>query len=809
MFRNFFITAYRNITGNKVQSVIQVISLSIGVTAAILIGLTVSRELSYDRFHKNYDRIYRLEHGNSIKLVPGIGHHLKQNMPEIENVVRMITWEGKDDTRALILLGDDSTDERTVNIPHQYWADSSILNVFTFDLIQGDRKSALRVPQTCLISRSAARTLFGEKDPIGERTSMGTITGVFEDLEASHFEINVLAAMVNHDSLGGIPRGEPGYLQQLHHSFNNFITYVLLPEGADPGRIEQKIFAFFEPMPEAYYYTEHEDRFHLRPLGELYFCTDNALEDHYSRHGNPGQLKILSAVSLIILLLAMINYINLTTTRASMRFREVAIRKVAGSSRIKLVLQFQFESILLSLFSLLVALTLAQLLIPGFNNLALSELDPGLMLKPLPLTVFLGFTVLIGAVSGLYPAIAMGRVKPVPALSQQGMKGPGSAVLRRVLLTGQFAISMILIIAVFTFYRQLNYMKNADLGFQKDHMVISSSTGRFGNDYPYQETVRERLLRNPSISGVTFSNLFMGDQEITGAWIFKANENETRLSLLFVDPGFMEVFEINMVEGRNLSWDRPADNTRNLKDGELWNVLINKSARKVFELDSAVGTVLRIEGNSDFGGKVIGVVDDFHFQSQHHRIKPSIYIWGQYQGKAAVRISPGNVAATLQYIEEVMESPSPYLSNLQFTFLDDRFDRQYARDERYATLISAFTLIAIIIACLGLFGLSSFLAARKVKEIGIRKVFGASVRTVFIFLSREFIKWVVISIVIALPLGYLIMHRWLQGYAYRTSIPWWIFVLAILIGFAITFATVTWQSLKTARTNPVDSLRYE
>jgi len=809
MFRNFLITAYRNIAGNKVQSVIQVISLSIGFTAAILIGLTVSRELSYDRFHKNYDRIYRLEHGKNIRLAPGIGHYLKQNMPEIENVVRMITWEVKDDTRALILLGDDSTDKRTVNIPHQYWADSSIFNVFTFNLIQGDQKSALRVPKTCLISRSAARTLFGEEDPIGERTGMGTITGVFEDLETSHFEINVLAAMVNHDSLGGIPRGEPGYLQQLDHTFCHFITYVLLPEGADPGQIERKIFAFFEPVPEATYYTEYEDRFHLRPLGDIYFCADHALNDHYSRHGNPGQLKILSAVALIILLLAMINYINLTTTRASMRFREIAIRKVAGSSRRKLVLQFQFESILLSLFSLLVALTLVQLVIPGFNRLALSELDPRFMLKPLELIVFLGFTVLIGAVSGLYPAIAMGRIKPVPALSQQGMKGPGSVVLRRGLLTGQFTISIILIISVFTVYRQLNYMKTADLGFQKEHTVIISSLGHFGNDYAYQETVRERLLRNPSISGVTFSNLFMGDQEIIGTWLFKANENEARLSHKFVDPGFMEVFEINMVEGRNFSWDRPADNTKNLKDGELWNVLINKSAMHELELDSALGTVLRVAGMPDFGGKVVGVVDDFHFQSQHHQIKPSMYIWGGYQGKAAVRISPGNITATLRFIEKVMESPSPYLSNLQFTFLDERFDRQYARDERYAVLISAFTLIAIIIACLGLFGLSSFLAARKVKEIGIRKVFGASVRTVFIFLSREFIKWVVISIVIALPLGYLIMHRWLQGYAYRTSIPWWIFVLAILIGFAITFATVTWQSLKTARTNPVDSLRYE
>jgi len=809
MFRNFFITAYRNIAGNKVQSVIQVISLSIGFTAAILIGLTVSRELSYDRFHENYDRIYRLEHGNSIKLAPGIGHRLKQNMPEIENVVRMITWEGKDDTRALILLGDDSTDERTVNIPHQYWADSSVFEIFTFDLIQGDRNSALRVPQTCMISRSTALTLFGEEDPIGKRTSMGTITGVFEDLEPSHFEISVLAAMVNHNSLGGIPRGEPGYLQQLHHSFDNFITYVLLPDGADPGQIEEKIFDFFEPVPEASYYTEQETRFRLRPLGDIYFCTDDALNDHYSRHGNLRQLKILSAVALIILLLAMINYINLTTTRASMRFREVAIRKVAGSSRSKLVLQFQFESILLSLFSLLVALTLVQLMIPGFNRLALSELDPGLMLNPLHLIVFLVSAVLIGAVSGLYPAIAMGRIKPIPALARKGLKGPGSVGLRRVLLTGQFAISMILIIAVFTVYRQLNYMKTADLGFQKEHMVISSGIGRFGRDYTYQETVRERLLRNPSISGVTFSNLFMGDQENTPAWLFEAKGIETRLSLMMADPDFIKVFEINMVEGRNFSWDRPSDNSQNLKDGEWRNVLINKSARQEFELDSAVGTVLRISGSPDIIGKVVGVVDDYHFQSQHHQIKPSIYVWGEYQGKAAIRITPGNTAATLRFIEEVMESPSPELSNLQFTFLDERFDRQYRRDERYAVLISAFTLIAIIIACLGLFGLSSFLAARKVKEIGIRKVFGASVRTVFIFLSREFIKWVVISIVIALPLGYLIMHRWLQGYAYRTSISWWIFALAILIGFAITFATVTWQSLKTARTNPVDSLRYE
>lgn len=808
MFRNFFISAHRNIVGNKLQSAIQVISLSIGLNSMILIGLTLRKELSYDKFNENYERIYRLEFGDMSKLVPAIGHRIKQNLPEAENVVRLVTWESKEDTRLFRYWNGDTTEILSMNIPHQYWADSSFFDVFTVHLIQGNRKTALRIPKTCVISESTARRVFGDEDPVGRKTSMGIITGIFKDLKQSHLEINVLGSMISPDSIGGYARGDSEYLNTFGSEFN-YITYLMLAEGTDPGKVEQRIDELIKPLPQAFFYADSPAKFHLRPLKNLYFNTGIIADDNYSRHGNLDQLRILALVALIILILALINYTNLATARASIRIKEVAVRKVLGASMRQTIFQFQVESILFVLFSLAVALTLSQLIIPGFNNLALTELELHILWKPFNFLIIFLSALVIGALAGIYPAISLGKIEVSPAFSGKAGNRPGSLLLRRILLTVQFGISLILIISVLTIFRQLHFMKFADLGFDKGLVVTSSGVGQHGNDGHWQKRVKERLLKDPSIMGVTFAQAFMGDQ--LGVKInYRVNGTEHPVPVIMTDPDYLNVFDIELVEGRNFSWDRPADYTPGpgpLKNTAM-HVLVNESAVELFGLESPVGTTLSGSWDDPTEQVIIGVVKDHHFRSLQYEIRPLIYYWGLYRGKAAIRISPYKVSSTLSYIEEVFKSEM-LGSNEQFTFLDDRYQRQYRRDEQYAILITVFTVVALILACLGLFGLSSFMAARKVKEIGVRKVLGASEKSVYRLLALEFTKWVAISILVALPAGVLLMHRWLQNYAYHTTVVWWIPLMTILIAFMVTFFTVSWHSLRTARTNPVNALRYE
>jgi putative ABC transport system permease protein len=582
------------------------------------------------------------------------------------------------------------------------------------------------------------------------------------------------------------------------------MTYLLLPENADPAYFEKRIHDLFKPKwIREFNYTEAFD-FTLRPLRDIYMSTELENEWNNFLHGNRKMLNILLAVALFTLIIAIINYINLTTARASLRAREVSIRRVVGSTKMKLIGYFLTESLIVAFLSFLLALTIVQMVLPGFNRLASTDLS----ILPAPIHELIFFAVLAisltALLSGIYPSLYMTRFRTVISLTKGREAAGRQTVFRRILLSFQYTISVMLIIGVIVILNQLNYMKNADLGFNKE-LVITSRDTWFVPDLSKRDLVRAKLLQNPDIKAIAFAQFLVGGEQFTALGKVTVQGTEKQVLWRYTEPDFFDLMGIELLDGRNFSRDRdrPTDGTED--SSKVRKVIINETAMREFGLESPVGEFMDTKTRKL---EIIGVIKDFHCQSQHEKIVPTIYNWhGGFMRYWHIKIAPENVPATLRFIKKelgsMMDNPFNY------SFLDDTFEIQYETDERTAKVIGIFAIVAVLISCMGLFGLSTFMAARRTKEIGIRKAMGASERTLFLLLSLEFVKWISLSVIIACPVAWIIMNRWLQNFAYRTNISWWIFALAILIAFLIAFSTITWQSLKTARTNPVEALRYE
>jgi putative ABC transport system permease protein len=810
MIRSYFVIAIRYILRNKVQSIIQILSLTIGITAIILIGLYVDHELSYDKFNEKIDRIYRLEYGDNAGQVSAIGHQIKENFPEVDNVVRMLTWGG-DGLATIRYISDQGREsERKIELKSKYiYCDSTVFDVFTFPFIQGDPASALRDPYSIVLTEHTAREIFGSKDPVGEvlwlwdMTDKYTVTGVIHDVKNFHIDIDILLSMV---SVGE----DTTFLKNTLNSYNSgscYYTYLLLPHHYDVSRTEKNINTFLMDKAKDITYLSEVLTFSMRPLEEIYFSSLLKNELGYSRHGNLKLLKILSAIAIFILVLACINYINLTTARASLRSREVGIRKVSGSLKYSLIVQFLVESVIISLVSLLIAITLVQVLLPTFNQLAMIELSLERFFKPGTILLSITGILLLGFMAGIYPAFYLTTFQPVAFLKGEQLTGVRSVLFRRVLLTFQFAISVVLIIGLLTILRQLKYMKTADLGFDKELIVVHPSYGNMHWEFHKRLVFKENLLRHPNIQKVAFG-WGPGGKEDTFTGFVEYSGIKLKPNYLDIDPDYFGLLDIELLQGRNFSWDIK-DDYRDRLNPEAWKgrIIINETALREFGMLSLEdGDNLIFEGG--FRGELIGIVEDFHFVSLQYKIEPYIFVWMEPLPEICIKILPNNIQETIKYIKNEVESMVPE-ATFEYKFLDDYYNQQYKNDERLARIISNFAIVALLIGCLGLFGLSSFMAARRTKEIGIRKAMGASVRMVFLLLSGEFVKWIALSVIIACPVAWFIMKKWLQGFAYRTNIGLGTFILAIVVAFTIAFITVAWQSFKTARTNPIEALRYE
>jgi len=801
MLRNFIITSLRILWRNKLVSAINILSLSIGITAFILIVLYVHHETSYDKFNKNYDRIYRLEVDDYAQAPHQVAILAKERIPEIDEITQ-IGLPNYIRTFNLINAEQDNQGNNQVIRTHRIFADSSIFNVFTLPFVKGNPKFALNEPYSAVLTESTAKKLFGDKDPIGETVvwdhlrrpdGQYRVTGVIRDVPRSHLDVDVLFSFRDSTRwFGG--------------------TYLVLSNHADPAAVAEKINDMLPEINHSRAIGTEYQQFYLRPLKDLYLNT-TATKRLYGKQGNGKLLWSFMAIAVFILLLAIINYVNLTTARSILRSKEVILKKVMGSGKALLRLQFITESILITFISFLLAFTALQLLLPKFNQLATVHISLLEYNTSFYWMLLFSAIILMGIVSGIYPAIMLTSFRSVANVKGQSFSGARGILFRRLLLTFQFSISILLIIGIITNLRQLQFARNANPGFDKEQVVLIKRPGNFDEEFLFKKTFRERMLQHAGIVKVTSSSSEpLGDHPEAR---FEIDGVAHNFRLKVIDPDYVDVMGLEIIEGRNLSWDRLADSYQ-LEDGsqsDEFSILINETAAREYWSESPAGKIINIErrGGFELKGKaqIIGIIKDVHYRSMHHKVEPMVFTWrGRSWGWISIKISPTNIPETIKFIEKEWKNiygEEPFL----YSFLDDTFEQQYTSDERAATIIGYFTVIAIVIACMGLFALSSFMAVRRTKEIGIRKALGASSKTIFVMLSREYIKWILLSALIASPIAWYAMNKWLETFAYHIKLGPWVSILAAFIALAIGLITVGWQALRSAVANPVNALRYE
>ena len=793
MIKNYLKIAFRNLWRHKVYSFINIMGLTVGITACFLIFLYVRFELSYDKFHTKADRIYRLVCDTktptetlyeSITSAP-MAINIKRDFPEVEAAVRLET------TSFLVRRGDKKFQEE-----RSLYADSSFFETFDFPLIKGDPKKALTDLFTVVLSETTAKKYFGSEDPIGETLLLRgdnqpvTITGIMKDMpENSHFKADVILSMITRTQ-----KFNPGRDKQ----WGNFgmYSYLLLKEGTDPQRLQAKFPAFLkkhngkEQEESQMFYT-----LTLEPLKDVYLKSKRESPDK----GNISNVYIFSVIAIFILIIACINFINLTTARASERAKEVGIRKVVGAEKSRLITQFLGESVLICLLAFLLAILFCTLLLPQFNQLAGKTISEGIFKNSNYLLMLFLISAAIGLTAGIYPALVLSGFQPITVLKGRFATGKKGISLRQGLVISQFTVSIILIAGTIVVYKQLHYMRSRDLGFAKDQMLVM--------DYYYDrniQSLKNEIKTIPSVFSVSTSSSIpgMGNNIAYSQVENKAGEMQiANLDVYFTDFDFLKQFKVGMVAGRAFSPDMPTDSTEAM--------IVNEEAVKSFGYTSANDIIGKRFSQWGREGKIIGVIKNFNFQSLHQDIKPlSIRVEPENFHIISMKVAAANLPATIAAVEKKWKAAIPNRP-FSYFFVDEAFDRQYRAEERFGNLFLDFAILAIFISCLGLLGLASYSTTQRTKEIGIRKVMGASVGSITGLLSKDFLKLVLVAIVIALPVAWFAMNRWLQDFAYRSTIPWWIFLVTGIIATLIALITISFQAIKAAIANPVKSLRTE
>lgn len=798
MLKNYLKIALRNLWKHKVFSFINITGLAVGMTACFLIFLYVHFELSYDTFHSKADRIYRL--ATDVKTPTEVLHNgttnvpvvpaIKNDFPEVESYVRVA------DLGVLVRKGDLKFQEDNIRA-----VDSTFFRVFDFKLLKGDIDKALQAPFTVVLTQTTAKKYFGDKDPVGQTLTFdtddggrtATVTGLMQDFpENSQIKASMLLSM---PSLIQVYAKNYADNWTVHHP----ASYLLLYPHTNPKTLEAKLPAFLQRRigemmaKNKMYYT-----ITLHPLKEVYLHFGNK----YTWSGVDGSERnvyIFSIVAVLILLIACFNFINLTTARAAERAKEVGIRKVVGAVRHQLSLQFIGESIILCLSAFLLTLILSSLLIPLFNHLAGKTVSKGLFQNwPAIGCLFLG-AMGIGLLAGSYPAWVLSGFKPVTVLKGRFTTGGKGVLLRKGLVITQFTISLTLIAATIIVYRQMSYMRNQDLGFQKDQMLVISTF----TEKP-QYAFRDAISRLKGVKGSTFSSAVPGGDN-SSAYTKMENVNgemqESNMDLYFVDFDYIDQYKMKLVAGRAFSLDMPTDSTQAM--------VINEATAKVLGYSTPQQAIGRRFSQWGREGKIIGVLKDFHVRSLQQEIKPlTMRIEPGSWWQLSVNVAAAGLPNTMAAIEKQWNALIPGRP-FTYNFLDASFDKQYRGEERFGNLFFYFSILAIFVSCLGLLGLVAYSTVQRTKEIGIRKVMGASVLNVVTLLSKDLIKLVLIAVIIAVPVVWYAMHQWLQGFAYRTTVEWWVFALSGLLALAVALFTISFQSIKAALVNPIQSLRSE
>jgi putative ABC transport system permease protein len=799
MFSNYFKIAIRNILRHKVYSIINIAGLSVGMVCTILILLWVQYELSFDRYHENADRIFRVASYIEIGEMRGryavsslpIGSTLQRDYPEVLRAVRFYPHSRK----LLVQYKDKKFLEDGI-----LYAEDTVFDVFTFPLISGDPKTALETADSLIITQAMAQKYFGSENPIGKILKIEDkvdlkVTGVMQNVPAnSHFSFNMLLSweLLKEDS--SYTHWEEQWIE------HKFYTYLLLRSKQDAMELENRFPALIQAhMGELLEAIGGRIEYFLQPLTGIHLHSDLGLE--LSGNGDIIWVYVLTVIGLFVLLIACINYMNLSTARSIKRAKEVGIRKVLGAHRSGLMYQFFGESVILSFCSFFLAVGFVELLMPLFRTLIGSDIRFDYLNLPWLIPALIGFVLLVAFLSGCYPALILSAFHPTAVIAGSFKTPTANMSFRSLLVVIQFAISIGLIIGTLIVLNQLNYVTHKSLGFDKEHIVCLRA--RNSSIWQSFDAVKSELKGHTGISDVTASSRLPG--QFPQLQVLMPEGTSFKQSQLFqytsIDPDFIPAMGIEITAGRNFSAKISADNKE--------AILINEAAARQFRWDDPIGRKITLIEDDQITKTVIGVVKDFHLRSLHHKIQPLCLdyrpSWFRY---IIVKIKPNRIAEVLHFLEKKWELLQPAFP-FEYSFLDEDFDRQYRFEKKISQIFSCFTILAVFIACLGLFGLASFTAEKRTKEVGIRKALGASISAIILLLSKEFTKWILVANIIAWPVAYFAMNSWLQNFAYRINIGLGIFLLAAVLAFVIALLTVGYQAVRTARANPVEALRYE
>lgn len=792
MFKNYLKIAVRNLLRSKIYSIINIVGLAVGIVCCLLIYLFIRNEMSYDHFHSDGKRIFRVlrtsfSDGNERKIAVTSGPYadaLMNDFPaEVKEVVRVYPNNG------LVVYGDKAFREEKF-----YFADSNFFSFFSFPLLKGDPSKVLQEPNSVVISYKVVQKYFGNENPLGKLITVDkeftfTVTGVFGKFPGnSHLDFDFVASLE---------------LFKNYNFFSNwwantFLTYAKLPASNLKKPLEAKFDQFMEKyLGKDFQRTGIKTGLTLEPLDDIYFNSGTSYD--WALHGDKDAIYIFSAIAIFILLIACINFLNLSTARSDKRVKEIGLRKVVGALRHNLIIQFLAEAMVITSLATLLALFFIELSLPFFESFLGDKL-----IVPSSYTVIAylpGIIAVVGILAGGYPAFILSGFRPIKILKSQLTGNPKSSLLREGLVVTQFSISILMIISTIIIFNQMDFIRNKKLGFNINQVLLLRINN--ADIYKNRQSFKENLLKYPEIKNVSvMSGEPGGFFDVFSFKVEEKTDDAFRMRTVFTDFDYVKTLRLKIIAGRDFSEDFSTDKSE--------AVLLNESAVKYLGWNdqNAIGKRLMNNFIDSSYRKVVGIVEDFHFKSLREKIEPLVISISNDTRVIAVKINSAGISHSLGIIKEAFEEAAPQYP-FEYEFLDKSFDNMYKNDEERFQLFTTFSILAIFIACLGLLGLSSFTSEQRRKEIGIRKVLGATVSGIVLLLSKEFIRLVLIANLIAWPLAYYFMNDWLEDFAYKIEMNIWNFVVASGIALLIALATICYQAFKAATANPVKSLRYE
>lgn len=790
MLKNLIKTAFRHILKHFGYSILNILGLTLGISSALFLVIYVADEVTYDRSHEKAERIYRVSSKITepddqftwiVAQIP-FGPQVVQDYPEIQSFVRFIPMP-----RALYKYED-----REFNEENFFYVDSTLFDIFTYEVIKGDAMSALLEPNKIVLTERIAERYFGSSDPLGKTLTTGTttfeVTGIIKDPPFnSHFRFDAIASRNN--------------LPKQLGTWGNFgvFTYLLFPENFDVKTFETKMQAMYNAHMESIFGPLNiKIEYVLEPITRIHLYSTNASEPEPT--GSITYVYIFGIVALFLVLIAAMNYMNLATARSAGRAREVGLRKVVGSRRGSLVTQFLSESTIFTLASMILSIILLMALLPKFNLLAGKSFDLGVIFSPVVLLTVFGIMLIVGIIGGSYPAFFLSRFSPVTVLKGEITQGSAGSLFRKILVVLQFTISVVMIICTLVVFRQLNYLKTMDQGFDQENVIGLQLNRGMRQKYPL---LKQSLIDNPGIKFICSTDTPVGDG--SGKLIFNVETDQGMsqrgVNFAVVDHDFVETMGITIVNGRDFQQDMPSDT--------LSGVIVNETFVNRMGWTEAIGKKVEAGDENTLRARVIGVMKDYHQTGMYNEIESLLLAYRVTNLPIVyIKLADENIQETLSYIETKWKEVFPD-QPYSYTFLSERFNRQFEADEKRGLVFTLFTVLAILIACLGLFGLASYMVEQRTKEIGIRKVFGANENIILRLIARDFLILVSAGIAIAIPAAYYIMNSWLENYVYKTNISLMLLINAALLTLAITFITVSYKAYQASVMNPAHSLKTE